>query len=102
MLSRDEEEERETQDPPSHPEGGAPVVLRNEEAGACGYRCRPGMKKRKEKPKTHPLTPCQVPGDPLQSVPGHPLQLDPRNLQQGPNARRSSSIGRQGRFHGSA
>ena len=33
------------------------AVLRNERDGACGYRCRPGMKKRKEKPKTHPHNP---------------------------------------------
>src|SRR5882757_2198926 len=33
------------------------AILRNGEARACRYRYRPGMKKRREKPKTHPLTP---------------------------------------------
>ena len=33
------------------------VMLRNGRAGDFGNRCRFGMKKRKEKPRNHPLTP---------------------------------------------
>ena len=51
MSYRNEEEERETQDPPSQPEGGAPAILRNGRTGDCGNRCRTGMKKRKENPR---------------------------------------------------
>jgi len=33
------------------------AILRNGEARACRYRYRPGMKKRKEKPKDPPSQP---------------------------------------------